>query len=217
MSVAKPVADGIEIVAGAEHVHGRRMAQGMGRDGLSFDLWISIGGKRSILLDDVSEAEAGDRASTSVEEQMLVMQAVMPAVLQVGLDGVDGLWPDRADARLSALAEQCYLAGRMKTEGIKGDRADLRGARASIIEEQEKGGIPDGCFGGEIHRGQEGLHLIFFEIGDGDAICPFELDISNSVAVNEEGGFFSSNETEEGSNGSETVIPRLCGATSLIL
>lgn len=154
IGMTKPIADGVEVISGTKEVHGCGMAQSMRGDTFGLDVWLSTGCKRDVFLDDISDSETSYGPSMSIEEQVFITQSIILALTGVGLDGVNGFWPEGTDARLSALAQESHVTRWMKKESIHGDRGDFGCTGASIVEEQEDCCISQPRFFGEVYRGQ---------------------------------------------------------------
>ena len=69
--VPQPVADHVDLVAGAQQVHRSGMAQGVGSHGFGLERWTLMCGYGRILADDITDAEARNRRAIGIQEQRL--------------------------------------------------------------------------------------------------------------------------------------------------
>ena len=69
--VSQPVADHVDLVAGAQQVHRSGVAQGVGGNGFGLERWTLMCGNVRILADDITDAKARNRRAIGIQEQRL--------------------------------------------------------------------------------------------------------------------------------------------------
>ena len=74
MGVSEPVADGTDVAAPSDEVHGRGVAHDVGSDGFGLDGRAFAFGPLSVFFEDVADAKAGDGCALGIQEECLFIK-----------------------------------------------------------------------------------------------------------------------------------------------
>ncbi len=100
-------------------------------------------GPNAIRAGHIADTEAGDGIPVGVKEHVFNACRFGRALLDVGLNGSDGLRPQRTGTLLVTFAVESDLwrADQAQVGKLKGH--DLADAGAGIVEQQKEGSVPD--------------------------------------------------------------------------
>jgi hypothetical protein len=135
----------------------------VGRHAAPLQLWDPGGGRLRVTIEDVSSAIAGEDVSARIPEEHTVVQA---SPSYQGTHRRHGLWPQRTDAVLVALASYPNLSPSADAEIFNGKCKNLGDARARIEEQQEERVITNARGRAAVGLCQDRTNLLGLEVGD---------------------------------------------------
>jgi len=170
--------------------------------------WHGVGRDGGVLLDDVVDAQARERLTLRVEEDLAVGSRRDGGFGEEATQRPRGARPERADALLLALAAKQDLRRPGKVQVGSADSGQLLDARARVVEEQEYGVVAPAGGGGPIGTGQECLHLVLLQVRDGPDRRALEGGGADVLAVVGERRLLGRDKREEAADRGEPVVSR---------
>ena len=152
--VAEHFLDDAEVGAVFDHVGGKGMAEGVGRD------FLVDAGEDGLALDHVENRSAREMAAVFVEENSVVGVVVRGwAGGPVGGEGGEGFVADRHEALLVALADHPH-EGVVFEDVAPAEPDGFRYAEPAAVEDFEQGTVAKSAPGGKVDRLHYGVDLL---------------------------------------------------------
>ena len=100
-----------------------------------------------------------------------------------------------------ALAQQVDLTGTFQTQIGELKLNHFTDARAGVVEQQKQRPVTDSGPGVTIHGIKCGLHFFLLKVVNRLVLSAFQRDSADSLALRQQGGFFSGDKGEQAADG----------------
>ena len=134
-----------------------------------------------VLVQDVAHAVARQRLAPSIAEEWLGACGRAPGLAEQGLQSLYGLGPQRAPARLAALAVQPGLPRALQMQVAGPQVQDFLDAGAGVVQREQQRVVPATVRGG-LQGTQQGLQLVRVQVLHQALVGAFEGDRQDALA-----------------------------------
>jgi len=162
--MTEPRPDHTQVNIGLEQVHGRGVTPRVGRDLSSEERWTGFCGLGDSMSDNVAQAKAGKAVALIIHEQRRGIIQSDRASLQIRLDGLDGLCPQRARALFVAFSVDAHIVGTAEAQVVHIKAHQLLCPHACVVEQSEQGiiALSEGSLAVDLT--EYFLHLLPFQV-----------------------------------------------------
>jgi len=204
--VAQPGTDHIQINIGLEQMHRRGMAPSVWRHLAGEQGRTHIGGVGNSMSNDVPQAETGEPIVMDVDEKRNGCIQAHGACGQVGLEGLDGLSPQRAGSFFTAFAEDPHQMGTAEADVVDIQAHQFLRAHSRVIEQPEQAVVTAPQRRPAVDLREDLQHFLPFQVFRHVLGVAFERDCENRLAVGQIAWFGLGDVLKEGMNGGQPVV-----------
>ncbi len=214
----EPCADRVDVDSCTEQVSSRRMANGMGAYSLCCQSRHRFRHSFDVAFNHRMNAKSRDGLTTSIQKDVLGWSPRLDRCAELACR----MRPQWTEALLIAFAVDLHVRmipmGRMCELKI----ADAHVCRficanTGVVQEQEEQVVAAALRGVSIGRGEQRIHLGFFQVGDGSLGCTLERDRSNTPTPFDAFRAMLLDESRQRMDRSESLVTRCQHAPSLLL